>query len=83
MPVTGPRGRVMRVTTGEEPTVSGETPAEQTKCEWCGAEYDAAARPPAPAHPHPRPTPVTEGEPVTHCEWCGAEYPLPEASRES
>jgi hypothetical protein len=51
---------------------------EITRCEWCGAEYDAAASPrpsrPVPPAPAPPPPPA-EGE--THCEWCGAEYPVP------
>jgi hypothetical protein len=56
-------------------------PSDQpTKCEWCGADYEPAARPPAPAPPPPAARPAADGEPATHCEWCGAEYPLPEES---
>jgi hypothetical protein len=54
-------------------------PDQQTRCEWCGADYDPAGRPAAPAYPQPPPATATGGEPATHCEWCGAEYPVPEA----
>jgi uncharacterized protein (DUF983 family) len=50
---------------------------QQTKCEWCGAEYDPATAPPGPAHVQPPPATTAPGEPATHCEWCGAEYPVP------
>jgi len=57
-----------------------DRPDPQTKCEWCGADYDPASRPVASAHATPEPTPAAGVEPATHCEWCGAEYPVPEAS---
>ena len=52
----------------------------QTKCEWCGADYDPAARPPEPSPGRRSAATAGDTEPVTHCEWCGAEYPTPEAS---
>jgi hypothetical protein len=55
-------------------------PDPETRCEWCGAEYDPANRPPEAPHATARPAAAAGGEPATHCEWCGAEYPLPEAS---
>lgn len=50
----------------------------QAKCEWCGADYDPASKPPTPKHPDPPPRDITDIEPTTRCEWCGAEYPMPE-----
>jgi hypothetical protein len=55
-------------------------PAEPTHCEWCGADYDPATRPPGRTPPAPPPAPApapADAEPATHCEWCGAEYPTP------
>ncbi|MFN8108754.1 MAG: hypothetical protein U0Y82_02760 [Thermoleophilia bacterium] len=54
---------------------------EETKCEWCGADFDPAQVPPDRPHPTaPQPVTTTGPEPVTHCEWCGAEYPVPGAA---
>ena len=52
-----------------------------TKCEWCGADYDPAIRPPEQPPERRRAARTADPEPVTHCEWCGAEYPTPEASQ--
>lgn len=58
--------------------MSTDTPAEQTHCEWCGADYDPATRPPQrPPHARPPRGEAAGAEPATHCEWCGAEYPVP------
>ena len=53
-------------------------PTGETKCEWCGADYDPAVTPPRHPHPEPPAAPAPGAEPVTHCEWCGAEYPTPD-----
>ena len=57
-----------------------DAPTGQTRCEWCGADYDPATAPPQ--HPHPKTpaAPAAGAEPATHCEWCGAEFDVPEAS---
>ncbi len=53
-----------------------------TRCEWCGADYEAAAPGQAPATRAARtPSRVGDTEPTAHCEWCGAEYPLPESAK--
>lgn len=57
--------------------MSSLPPAEPTRCEWCGADFDPSARPPD-AVARPTSAPVADGEPLTHCEWCGAEYPTPQ-----
>ena len=58
--------------------MSSNLPTEQTKCEWCGADYDPSTRPPERPRERSNPTRVAGGEPITHCEWCGAEYPTPD-----
>ncbi|MGE0027647.1 MAG: hypothetical protein AB7O78_00110 [Thermoleophilia bacterium] len=60
-----------------------DPPDQQTKCEWCGADYDPASRPAEHPHGPARTVRAAADEPATHCEWCGAEYPVPEASADS
>jgi redox-regulated HSP33 family molecular chaperone len=62
-------------------TSEGDSGAEITHCEWCGAEYEADGprqEQSRRAMPVPAAGPGTS-EPGTHCEWCGAEYPVPGA----
>jgi hypothetical protein len=66
----------------QEPPAAPIELEEDTRCEWCGADFEAAA--PGQATTAARtPSRVSGTEPTTHCEWCGAEYPLPEPAREA